>query len=482
MSTTLVLNAAVSGIKIVGYSNPNYPNRATVINRGNTGANVIELVNADNVTLDRLTIRGGATGVYAANGSDSDNFTLSNSIITGNSSYGVYLDQTNDLGKFLGNTFLSAGTSYSLIAYGSDSVVSTNYFTGGNIDSGTIRGARSLISNNVFNAVRSGLIFSNFSTVPADRVVVRDNSYASATDYAIYVSGDNVLVTGNTIRRAGTGIYVSGNSEVRNNVVSEGTNGIYAFGGSSIIDNRSFGNSNIGLLLSNAVNSGNKVYNNTIGVHLDFGSSGTVSNNYIYNNTSIGIQTNGAGYYGGTPTISNNTIIQNSGKAIYISSSATQNINVKNNIIQVSSGYALHVEPDASRGFVSDYNVIQVTGSGKLARWENTDFTSPVDWYYEVGLDQRSKFSDPQLVNLAGADSIVGFRDSQGTGLMASYYANETFSGTPITRLEPSLGFSVGNGSPIAGIPRITSVFAGKAICTSHRRGLTPSTRMRTMD
>lgn len=41
-----------------------------------------------------------------------------------------------------------------------------------------------------------------------------------------------------------------------------------------------------------------------------------------------------------------------------------------------------------------------------------------------------------------------------GTGLLASYYANETVSGTPVlTRLEPAVNHDWGNGSPAPGVP-----------------------------
>ncbi len=56
-------------------------------------------------------------------------------------------------------------------------------------------------------------------------------------------------------------------------------------------------------------------------------------------------------------------------------------------------------------------------------------------------------------MNLAGADGVLGFADSIGTGLTANYYTNETFSGTPQTRLVTSIGFDAGNGAPLAGIP-----------------------------
>ncbi len=231
-------------------------------------------------------------------------------MLTGNTSYGILLDSSNDFGKVLNNTFLSTGTSYSVTSYGTDAVISNNFFTGGSLDSGTVRGPRSLISNNTFNSVRNGFIVNNSSTVRADRIVIRDNTYTTVSDYAIYINSGNVLATNNTVRRAGTAAYVSGASEVRNNVVSEGTNGISAYNSATVVDNRVFNNSNIGLILSNAINSGNRSYNNNIGIHSDFGNSVSVTNNFVYNNTSVGIQVYGNGYYGGTPIISNNTFFK----------------------------------------------------------------------------------------------------------------------------------------------------------------------------
>lgn len=445
LSTTLILNAVSSGVKIVGYSNPTYPSRATVIDRGNTSASVIELQNADNVTLDHLTIRGGYYGVYANSSSDSDNLTISNSVFVANSYSGVFFDQSNDTARILNNRFDPSGGYYGLQAYGADAVISTNFFTGGLYGSGEVSGARSLVSNNTFNVVRNGLAIYSSQYVPADRIIVRDNRYDAVSETAIPVSS-NGLVTGNIITHAGTGI--SGTCEFRNNIVSDGTNGIYAYSGSTVTNNRIFNNTSLGLLLGGSTtNSGNRIYNNSVGIQMDFGSAGAITNNFVYDNYSVGIQINSGGYYGGTPTIANNTIIQKAGSAIYVYDGRSQNVLVKNNIIQISGGYALKVEPESSRGFISDYNVINVTGTGKIARWENSDFNSPADWYYEVGLDKHSKFTDPQFVNLAGPDERLGF--DAGGGLSASFYNNTTFTGTPaLTRIDTSINFYWSTNSP----------------------------------
>ncbi|MEQ1829659.1 MAG: right-handed parallel beta-helix repeat-containing protein, partial [Pirellula sp.] len=72
LSTTLILNAAASGIRIEGYHDPAFPTRGTTFNRGNTSLVAIELQNADNITFDHLTITGGLYGIYASTTSDSD--------------------------------------------------------------------------------------------------------------------------------------------------------------------------------------------------------------------------------------------------------------------------------------------------------------------------------------------------------------------------------------------------------------------------
>ena len=445
MISSMILTSKHTGVKIEGpASGP-----GVTLDRANTSFNVIELQNADNVTFDRLTIRGGYNGISASTSSDSDNVSIINSSFVGNSNSGIYLDTSNDSARFLGNAFDSTGTNYSLVSYGNDAVISTNRFTGGFYDSGTVRGPRSVVSNNTFSYVRNGIGISNFSSAASDRIVVRDNNYFEVRETAISTGG-NVLVTGNTIKRAGTGI--SGSGEYLNNVVSDGITGIYGSG--IVVDNRIYNSSSIGLILGGSpVNSGNRLYNNNVGIRLDFGSAGAVTNNIVYNSSDTGIQIYGGGYYGGTPTISGNTIIQSVGNGVYVFDSRSQNVLVKNNIIQASGGYAIKVEPDSSRGFQSDYNVINITGTGKIGRWENTDFNDPADWFYEVGLDQHSQFADPQFVNLAGPDGVLGFQDSIGTGLTASYYGTQNFTNLVLTQLVNGIGYAGTNGSPAPGVP-----------------------------
>ncbi len=450
LSTTLVLGAAARGISIVGYNNPAFPNRSTVINRGNTAFNTIELVNADDVTLDRLTIRGGNYGIFANSTSDSDRLSITNSVLTNNLSGGTLLDVSNDFATLQNNSINNASSSYGIYLAGSDATVTANAFTGTGSVGIEVRGARNVVSNNTFTSVRRGLTTAAASSAATDKLIVRDNTFVGATEYAAVISG-NTLFTNNSISGALAAISSSG--DVIGNVIFDNQRGIEASGTGLVEGNTIYHNNQFGLnLYSSAVNRNNRIYSNDVGILADFGFNGSISNNFVYNNRSIGIHVNGSGYYGGVPTITNNTVLQPYGDAIRVVSSNTQNVFIKNNILQVNSGYAISVDPAASRGFRSNYNLINVLGTGKLGLWEGRTFTSPADWFYEAGLDEDSTFADPQFVDLDGPDNVLGF--SSGQGLQGTYFATNDLSGAPfVTRIDANVNFNVGGGTPVTGLP-----------------------------
>ena len=442
LSTALVLNAAASGITIRGFADPSNPARATILDRANTNFNAIELVNADDVTLDRLTIRNANNGIFASDTSDSDRLTISNSTFEGNLSRAIALGTSSDFASLQGNR-LSRGA----LLQGPDATVNGNAFV--NMSSGTaldVRGLRSLVSNNTFSNIQGGSVnVATSGATNATRVIVRQNTF---TDVATgFAASDNTLVQGNTFVRAN--IAGSSIGEVRDNIIREGVDGIFALGTTVVSNNRFFMNSGIGLTIgANSTTFNNYFYNNNVGIAAGSSFTGEIANNFLANNTSSGITV----VSGGGPTITNNTVIQSTGDAIRLSNASTQNVNVKNNILQVNSGYAINVDGDAGRGFRSDYNVIHTLGTGKIGRWQGIDFTNSADWFYEVGLDKNTTFGDPQFVDLDGPDNVLGF--SRGSGISASYFANNTLSGSPfLTRTETVIGFAVGGGTPVVGLP-----------------------------
>ncbi len=453
LATTLVLGAAARGISIVGYKNPAFPTRSTVISRGNPNFHTIELVNADDLTLDSLTVRGGNHQIVTFGGSDSDRVTIKNSQIISDGlpgSGGLYADSSNDFLTLQNNTFTAIGTTNSAFVYGDDWVISGNTFTGGNLQSLEVRGARGVVSNNTFAGVRRGINALPTTNVPANRLVIRDNLISGASEYGI-IANANSLTTNNTVTGAVAGMAING--DAIGNLVYDNQRGIEAGSTGMTENNIIYRNGQFGLkLFGGANNRNNRIFNNDYGIITDTNFYGTASNNFIYNNRMAGVLVVDSGYSGGTPTIANNTIVQANGDGIQLVSSRTQNVLVKNNIIQVSSGFAINVDPAASRGFRSNYNVIHVLGSGKIGQWEGRTYNNPADWYYEVGLDKDSTFGDPQFVDLDGPDNVLGY--SSGQGLMGSYYPTPDFTGTPVlTRLDSSLDFRVSLGAPVPGLP-----------------------------
>ena len=48
-------------------------------------------------------------------------------------------------------------------------------------------------------------------------------------------------------------------------------------------------------------------------------------------------------------------------------------------------------------------------GRATFGRWQGQEFSNRVDWFYELGFDGHSLVADPQFVQLAGADGILGY-------------------------------------------------------------------------
>ncbi len=269
-----------------------------------------------------------------------------------------------------------------------------------------VSGLRSQVTNNTFSGINGGALrVSTSGASNITRVDVRENNFI---DVGIGIHAtENTLIRNNSFTRASTAILSVG--EVRNNVIREGVNGIVALATTSIVDNRILLVSGSGITMgASSTTRGNYLYNNATGISAT-GFTGVIANNFLVNNTTAGFA-----IASGSPTLTNNTVIQATGDAIRVTNVGTQNVNVRNNILQVSSGYALNVDSAASPGFQSDYNVIHRLGTGRISRWQNSDYNSPEDWYYEVGLDKNSIFGDPLFVDLDGPDNLLGFVNGSG--------------------------------------------------------------------
>lgn len=429
LTTNLLITANDSGAIFEGYHDAAYPDRAAVLSRGSSlpGSYVIELSDADDITIDHLVITGGEYGVYAALNSDSDRLKVSSSRILGNAADGVRLESGNDLIEVVGSMIYGNQLSGIYLADTSQSVIAHNLVYS-NTQSGIYLAgtSRSVVSENLVYGNGFSGIHASGPSLAADRIVIIGNTVRDNAQYGISAYGQ-VLVTGNTVTghtSSYAGIYVQ-SAEVADNVVYGNTYGIHAYGGIAR-NNRVYANSISGIRATNdALIAANVVYSNPIGIHAyqTYVYSAQLLNNLVYANTNQGILIEGSTYYyyvNQLTTVTNNTVYQSTGDAIRIETSI-ENVQLRNNILWVDAGYAINVADDSQTGFNSDYNILYPGVAGSIGVWNGVVRNSLVDWQNallgnsdNVGREIHSLAGDPLFADIDGADNVLGYTTSRG--------------------------------------------------------------------
>ncbi len=460
LATNIVIAAANSGLTIDGYNSlivpPTFtgtadPERQAVLNRGNTssGGEAIQFAGATGVTLENLQLTGGYDGLT---GTGANNLLISNCQIYGNSTYGIYLDASSSGVQLAGNTVhdnhsediyllgtnaivtgnTAYNSSYGMDVEGNGSTISGNT-TYGNSYGMFVSGSGTVVSGNTTYGNSSTGIYASGS--PGSPVIVSGNTVSGNRGNGISASS-YVQVTGNTVYNnsyfsSTVGIYLSGSAQASQNVVHDNSIGIESSNGGTVSSNRVYHNANQGIYIFSGSTSvlGNTVYSNSIGIQGGTGSPygyyGQIANNLVYANSNEGIELQYA--YNGAQ-VTNNTVYQPVGDAVLVQG-GSQNVTLRNNILWVLAGYDLNVDPSSQIGFNSDYNDLYTTVTGKVAHWQGTDFATQADWFYRVGQDAHSFSADPQFVNPAGADGILGY--------------SQASQGAPLTEDASSAGFSL---------------------------------------
>lgn len=288
------------------------------------------------------------------------------------------------------------------------------YGNGNNRDSGygiLVSGARSLITgNNVYG--QSTGIRAMYDGARTQRIIVSGNQVHANARFGIEASG-GVLVTRNQVYGQvvadAFGIADRGDAvEIAYNDVYNNDNGISV--GTLAHNNRVYNNTRLGVRTgASGIVRSNVIYSNKVGIEDYFNgyyNNAQVINNLIYANSDAGIIV-ATLYSSGSPLIVSNTIYQPTGDAVRILAGSA-NVQLRNNILWAQNGYDILVPADSQVGFQSDYNLLFVTGNGKLGQWEGRDFTSRLDWFYELGLDEHSLSTDPLFEKPAGADGLLG--------------------------------------------------------------------------
>jgi uncharacterized repeat protein (TIGR01451 family) len=409
LSSNILIPLADSGVTILGYNDPAHPDRQAVINRGNTntGSYAIALTGGNDVTLDHLVVTGGLAGIAAVD-SGSQRLTVSNSEALGNLNYGIYLFGSSVQGAVIKGNRLHDNNqngffaTYGLYASGVGGITASENVTYNEANSGLYLDP----GTHAAETVTGNTTFANPNGIQAfgKGTVVSANTVYSNTSNGIVV-GNGVLAVNNTVYgqngSQADGIDLTG-GEARQNTVFDNTVGIT--GGGLADNNRVFHNSGIGIVLGSGTIQGNTAYSNGTGIVAEMSSAGpTVLNNLVYANTNLGI--NAHGYRG---VVMNNTVYQPTGDALLVDQSSS-NVQLENNILWAVTGHDVVVAPDSENGFQSDYNDLVVANGNLLGNWEGRDFTNRTDWFYELGFDQHSTTADPQFVNPAGLDGILGY-------------------------------------------------------------------------
>jgi hypothetical protein len=388
----VVLGPQQSGVTIQGPTGAG----SAVLNRGNPNSPeyAVEVNGATNLTLDHLALTGGYDGLYVDPNSGTAAVTLSHSILYSNANDGVDIESSND-------AHLTSDTAHDNGEYG--------FIVEG--------GLRDVIDGSLaYNNNYEGIYLNGSGGAGTPDQGRISNSTAEANNQDGIDVEDNALAIGDMAygQSSAAGIYVAYGALLQQSVAHDNATGIQVRG-SQVIGDRAFNNTGDGIdaIIDGNLVQGNVSYSNGIGIVAENGGVDQVSGNLVYANANGGIliQT----YRSSTTS---NTVFQPVGDAIHVQNSSS-NTTIENNILWTQAGYDLFVAPDSEQGFQSDYNDLYTTAGGKLASWEGQDFSGPsarANWYYEVGQDGHSLHSltapsgvDPQFVNAAGADNILGF-------------------------------------------------------------------------
>ncbi len=425
LSTNLVLVAADSGITIEGVAGK------TILNRGNTSSNAydIDFQGATNVTLENLTLTGGYVGINASYGQVSTGLTVTNCIFTGDQVVGLDLQGNNGSAVVTDNQFESVLDG---VSFGSDglysqdnTITATNNTAYGVVNGLNISGglnASGTIENNTIYLCNNGI---NVSSQSEGTWVVANNTLYDNFDNNLTASGSDLSITGNTLYQDGgagsheltdeDGIDASNGPVVSNNIIYGNINGIDG-SSATLSDNVIYDNSGDGINYDAPCTiQGNDIYSSGAWGIQYFEISdqlGVISNNLIYLNASGGIDIDNA--Y--STQVVNNTIYQTAGPAIEMDGfNSTNNgsfppeVNLQNNILWATAGPDVQVADGMEEGFTSDYNDLYFSGTGYVAQMAGVNFATLTSWAWELGLDVHSISVNPQFVNPSGPDGILGY-------------------------------------------------------------------------
>ncbi len=397
---------------------------------------MLELNDADFMTVSHFTLSGGTVGLWGHSGTA--NLTASDLNIHDNSQEGIRMDAVrNSFG-----TRIDSGPAVSDLGY---STLFHNGFGGVNnhqsgiyidgllgrlhhttvtysgdrgldlIDPGTARIEANVSAHNAgygLAIVNGGFPAPTATVGNADLSLGLGNLIDDNGQFGIFAL-DAVLIAGNTVSNTrgfhSYGIYANGAGDVRGvEVVSNAVHdNYYGISGARLVhNNRVYHNTGTGIFNAGQVEE-NVVYSNGIGIETIYG----LRNNLVYANAAQGIIIHPTFFTGFQVDVVNNTVYQPQGDAIVIDRS-TPYVHLRNNVLWVQLGYDISVDSTSQQGFTSDYNLLHTSGAGKVALWQGISRPTLSAWQNTTFQDAHSLAQDPLFVSPLGptASSAISMR------------------------------------------------------------------------
>jgi parallel beta-helix repeat protein len=468
LPSNIGLTAANSGTAAhpVVIEGPTLPGTAATINRNNqsSGADAFILSGVDYIDISHLTLNGGYDGIDVTAASNA--VTLTNDIFSNNFNDGVDVPDsayvTNLIvsnSEFIGNAQPGYNSAGLFIGYYNTGITLIDDAGLSNDGFGLyLKGSNETVQGGTYGDSQSvGITISNnqgSNDLIADVVV-----YGSGQNNGNGVDGIDIgagaTVTGSTVfGNRSDGISAGGGLVSDNVVYDQSSIGIYDTG-ATVSGNTTFGDGN-GIDALYGVVEDNLSYDNTgTGIYQPSGSSLSVVGNTVYGNA-VGISL--TPNYTSTPDgpISGNLIYDNTATGLALISGAAQQ--VTNNTIYQPVGTGIALSGGDSSAIIEN-NIIAVGSGAALSVAPNS----------ETGL-----FSDYNMFDLTGTGAVGAWESASYAGLAAWYYATgldqHSQVGNPDFVLPAGadgiLGFQT-----ISASPQVVTNFATTGVWTAYTGG-----------
>jgi len=393
---------------------------------GNRFPAIIEVNDADFLTLQHLTFHQGIRGLSVVGATE--NFNASHLTAFDHVDYGIYIDADNpaaDYHHFIArdNQFTGVWIQGSLAAF-RDSLAYDNGSSGIHLRD-QVGGV--VEANVAYNNGFYGIQVQNSSMVhtlvgSTNLAAGRGNLVYDNVNAGIDISG-YAHVHGNTVFGPGNYGIRPSSGDVSLNVIHGVGTGIEGGAGNAVITNNRIYNTTIGIRSSSNTITGNVVYSNATAGILATATSGAtlIANNLLYANGADALVVS----FGASGQILSNTIYQPTGNLIR--TNGTVSFQLRNNILWAGQGTALQITPASQPGIDSDYNLFFTGANGAVGHWQNVTRPTLTEWRNASLQDDNSLLANPLFVDVDGADGFLGYQDLAHDGRDDDFHLQTLF-------------------------------------------------------